>query len=212
MTDKNIFDTKNPFIQKVVSELTNEKQSETEKAIILYNYVRDNWYYSPLRISLKEEDYQIDNLVDRKKGHCIDKAIILITLLRAVNIKANLGLAKVQNHIAAEKVVAFLGTNVLVPHGYVDIFLNQKWVKATPAFNDSLCEKIGVSPLEFNGLEDSIFQKFDTSGTQFMEYIEDYGAFEELPILLIEELLLTHYPILKQFGLKIGTVIDAEQF
>ena len=179
-----------------------------ELAIEIYNYVRDNWTYSPLRLSLIDEDWYAENLIEREKGHCLDKSVILISILKAFDIEARIGLAKVKNHIAAESVIKFMGTDELVPHGYVEIFLDGNWIKATPAFNKSLCDKLGVDVLEFNGEDDSIFQSFGKNGDQFMEYIEDYGTYEELPLDFIEELLLNHYPLLKQFGLKRGAILD----
>ena len=91
----------------------------------------------------------------------IEKAIVLIACLRALGVPARLRLAKVTNHIAVERLTERLGTNVLTPHGMVDVFLNGKWVKATPAFNKELCEKCDVEPLEFDGTEDSMFQEFN---------------------------------------------------
>lgn len=203
------YNIENENIQKLVKDFESKNISDpAELSILVYEYVRDTWYYSPLRLSLIPEEWEIEYLITRKKGHCIDKSIILITLLKALGIEARLGLAKVRNHIAAERVVAFLGTDILVPHGYVEILLDNKWVKATPAFNSGLCEKLGVDVLEFNGKDDSIFQKFGVNGDQFMEYIEDYGSFDKIPVEFIEELLLSHYPILKKAGLKMGTVID----
>ena len=210
----NFYDSENESIQKILAGFNFDAEiSKKNKAIIIYNYVRDHWYYSPLRISLIETDSLASNLVKRKKGHCIDKSIILITLLKAADIPARIGLAKIKNHIAIEQVVQFLGTDVLVPHGYVEIFLEEKWIKATPAFNKSLCEKLNVHVLEFNGEEDSIFQEYCAeSENKFMEYIEDYGTFETNPLDKIETLLLEHYPILNQIGFKENRLIDLENF
>lgn len=208
----NFYDHTHPEIQKIVAQFNfNDTQTDKEKAIEMYNYVRDTWYYSPLRISLLEEDSLASNLIKRKKAHCIDKSVILITLLKAENIQARLGLAKIKNHIAMEQIIQFLGTDVLVPHGYIEILLEDKWVKATPAFNESLCNKLNVHPLEFNGEEDSIFQEFCAEGTnQFMEYIEDYGTFETVPLERMGDLLLSHYPILEKIGFRESKLIDVE--
>jgi hypothetical protein len=208
----NFYDSEHESIQEILATFNfSEEISNKEKAIEIYNYVRDQWYYSPLRISLIEEDSLASNLVKRKKGHCIDKSIILITILKAADIPARIGLAKIKNHIAVEQVVQFLGTDVLVPHGYVEIFLEDKWVKATPAFNKSLCDKLNVHTLEFNGEEDCIFQEYCAEGTnQFMEYIEDYGTFESFPVEKIETLLLDHYPILEKIGFRESRLLDVE--
>ena len=49
-----------------------------------------------------------------------------------------------------------MGTDLFVFHGYTELYLDGKWVKATPAFNLSLCTKFRVKPLEFDGRADSI--------------------------------------------------------
>jgi len=127
----------------------------------------------------------------------VDKAIILIAGLRGLNIPARIRLAKVKNHIAVDKLTETLGTNELTPHGNVEIFLDGKWVKATPAFNKELCKLCNVEPLAFDGAEDSIFQSYNESGKQFMEYIEDYGFFEDVPLDFIIQNLKDNYPIAK---------------
>ena len=75
----------------------------------------------------------------------------------------------------------FCGKIILVFHGAAEMFLNEKWLKMTPAFNKKLCEYLRVEPLEFDGETDSIFQEFDKSGNVFMEYLHDYGDFDDLP-------------------------------
>ena len=118
--------------------------------------------------------------------------MILIALLRALGIPARLHLAKVQNHIGVERLVEKLGTTELAPHGFIEIQLDNKWVKATPAFNKSLCEMLRVEPLDFDGVNDSIFQAYD-GGKKFMDYLEDYGHFEDLPFEFIVNVFTTHY-------------------
>ncbi len=118
----------------------------------------------------------------------------MIALLRAVAVPARLCLSKVRNHIAAERMTKAFGTDELTPHGYVEIWINGRWVKATPTFNKELCDKLGVDSLEFDGQNDSIFQEFDKVGGQFMEYLEDYGAFADVPLDFIIGNMRQHYP------------------
>jgi hypothetical protein len=42
-----------------------------------------------------------------------------------------------------------------------------------------------VAPLEFNGLEDSIFQPYNSQNQKFMEYIEFHGSFADIPVARI---------------------------
>lgn len=205
------FDFSHEDVQNVLKsiEINNPGLSDKDFSIKAYNYVRDNWDYYPYHVSLKKEDWRSSELVKRKTGHCIEKAIILIALLRAKNIPSRLGLAKVKNHIAVEKITEKLQNDVLVPHGYAEINLNNKWIKVTPAFNASLCKMLGVNVLEFNGEDDSVFHEFDKNNEKrFMEYLEDYGTFDNVPVEFMFELMKKNYPILERKQIKIGDVLD----
>ena len=186
-------DFNNPKIKGITSQFINIS-SKTELIESLYIYVRDNWRYSPFNIGLKKEHFKASNIADKKDGHCIDKAIVYITCLRAFNIPARLHLAKVSNHIATERLEKIIGTNQLAPHGLVDVFHNNKWVKCSPAFNKELCKLYNVDTLEFNGTKDSVLQEFNKSNDKFMSYLEDYGAFEDVPLDFIKETFKSNYP------------------
>jgi len=186
------FDYENPAIKNYRDDLTLDGLSNREKAVAIYNKVRDAFFYNPFLISVSEEDYVASRLIKRKEGHCLDKSILLIALLRAEGIPAKLHLAKVKNHIGVERLVKKLGTDELAPHGFVEIFLEGKWLKATPAFNKSLCEMLQVAPLEFDGESDSIFQAYD-GDRKFMEYLEDYGDFDDVPIDFIVDVFSKNY-------------------
>jgi hypothetical protein len=64
----------------------------------------------------------------------------------------------------------------------MEFYLDGKWVKATPAFNKELCYRAKVTPLEFNGREDSIFQPYNEEKKLFMEYIRDHGTYADIPV------------------------------
>ncbi len=93
-------------------------------------------------------------------GHCIDKALLLAACARVLGIPSRLHFANVRNHIGTAKLEAMLGTDLLVFHGYTELFLEGRWVAATPAFNKELCAHLKVPPLEWDGRTDAIFQAY----------------------------------------------------
>lgn len=188
------FDFKNIHIQRIIAPLNSSMPTKKEQAKKLYLIIRDGWRYNPYMISISKEKYIASHIAQKKDGHCIDKSILLIACLRALGIPARLHLAKVKNHIAVERLTEKFGTNELTPHGMVDLFINGKWLKVSPAFNAELCEKCNVDPLDFDGEQDSIFQEYNRSGSEFMEYLEDYGHFDDLPFEFIIENFKSHYP------------------
>lgn len=195
------FDYETDEIQELVKEFKTDTVTPKEKAKQLYLKIRDTWRYDPYHISLKEEGYKASAIAKKTTGHCVDKSILLIACLRAIGIPARIHLAKVKNHIAVERLIEKFGTNELTPHGMVNIYLGGKWIKASPAFNKALCKKCNVAPLEFDGEHDATFQEFNNEGNVFMEYIEDYGHFEDVPLDFIFTNMKDHYPeIVKQYS------------
>lgn len=181
-------------IRQFVAKSIEGDETPTEKTVKLFYAVRDGWWYHPYRLSFEEQNWQASHVAQRRYGHCIDKSNLMIACLRSVGIPARLRLSKVKNHIGVEKIIEKMGTDELVPHANVEVFLAEKWVKMTPVFNQELCSMLGVAPLDFDGKNDALFQAFDKNGNQFMEYLEDYGTFADLPYDFIVKKMEEHYP------------------
>jgi len=205
-----LLDADHPDILAYAKTITEGSVSDQQRAIRIYYAIRDNWRYNPYHISLQKEALRASTILRKPDGHCLDKAILMTACLRAVGIPARLCLAKVRNHIAVERIEEAFGTDELVPHGFVDVYLNNRWVKATPAFNQQLCDKLNVAALDWNGETDSMFQEYDREGGTFMEYLEHYGHFPDVPAERIRALLIQHYP--KVFAGREGTVLTKEDF
>ncbi|MEM6864540.1 MAG: transglutaminase family protein [Bacteroidota bacterium] len=188
------FDYENESIQELIAAHKNSRRTDKEKAIAMYIKVRDGWWYDPYRISLSKEKYRASTISAKASGNCVEKSILLITCLRGLGIPSRLHLGKVKNHIAVERLTEKFGSNELTPHGMVNVYLNKKWLKLSPAFNASLCAKFNVEPLDFDGENHSFLQQFNNDGSLFMEYVEDYGHFEDVPLDFMKKNIKEHYP------------------
>ncbi len=185
------------------------EMTSLEAAKALYLAVRDGFFYSPYELDFKHQSLMASNLLNRtpKVGYCIEKACLLAACGRVVGIPTRLGFSNVRNHIGTEKLVEVLKTDLMVFHGYTEFYLNEKWVKATPAFNLELCNKLKVEPLAFDGHSDSILQEFDSDGQVYMEFEHDYGQFHDIPHDLMIREMIKYYPHLmtekrfKEFGM-----------
>ena len=169
-------------------------RTDSEKAERLFYAVRDTIPYNPYEIKLVPEHFKASHLLKKGSGFCIPKAILLASVLRSVGIPSRLGFADVKNHLSTKQLLSMMRTDFFVFHGFTEIFLHNKWVKSTPAFNLSLCQKFGVLPLEFDDQEDSIFHPFDKSGQKHMEYIRYRGHFSDLPFDEVIKAWKTYYP------------------
>jgi amidohydrolase len=112
-----------------------------------------------------------------------------VTLLcaagRASGIPTRVGFATVRNHLSTRQLLDFMGSDLFVYHGFVEFYLEGKWVKATPAFNARVCERHRVPPLDFNGRDDALFQAYNLENRRFMEYVEDLGTYDDIPVAAI---------------------------
>ena len=190
------FDYSNEAIQAVVKPF--RELDLKEKIAGVFEKVRDNWRYNPNVIYMHKENYRASFIASNPEGHCIDKSTLFIAAMRALEIPARLRLAKVANHIAVEHLTDKFGSHYLAPHGIAEIFVDGAWRKASTAFNTSLCDRYNVDVLEFDGSEDAVFQSYNRDNNKFMEYVEDYGAFDDVPVDFIKETFLKNYPSIEK--------------
>jgi len=182
-----------PAILAHTRRLIDPDASDLANAISLYYSVRDGIRYNPYALNMDEAAFMAHTTLAVGEGWCVPKGILLAALCRAAGIPARVGYADVRNHLSTERLRTTMKTDVFYFHGYTSIYLNERWVKATPAFNIELCEKFGLKPLEFNGLEDSLYHEYDQAGNRHMEYLNDRGEHLDLPYEEMICVFNTHY-------------------
>ncbi len=187
-------DKDHPDIIAFSKQHAKEGRSDLDRAVSLYYAVRDLIRYNPYSIEPDRQAMKASVVLARKQGYCVAKAVLLAACLRSQDIPARLGFADVKNHLNTERLKALMETDLFVWHGFTEVFLNGKWVKATPAFNLGLCESFNVKPLEFDGTCDSIFHPFDNFGNRHMEYVNEHGSFDDLPWDLALAAMKKAYP------------------
>jgi transglutaminase-like putative cysteine protease len=191
-------DSDNSAIIRFANETVGSEQDQTQKAIKLYYAVRDSIRYDPYRIQLTPNGLRASTTLNQGYGYCVAKAVLLAAAGRAVDIPTRVGFSDVKNHLSSEKLKQVMQSDVFAWHGYTEFYLNNKWVKATPAFNQLLCDKAGIKPLEFDGINDSIFHEFDQAGDKHMEYLNEHGHFDDVPFQAIVQAYKKHYPLLTE--------------
>ena len=178
------------YVEDVVAGV----EQDTQRAVAVYYAIRDGILYDPYSADISVAGLKATTVLEERRGWCVSKAILLAACCRALGIPARLGYADVLNHLSTEKLRQRMKTNVFYWHGYTALYLDDRWVKATPAFNIELCEKFGLKPLEFNGRDDSIYHAFDQAGNRHMEYLHDRGQFLEPPIEAMRRTFDEYYP------------------
>jgi len=152
-----------------------------ERAVRLYYAVRDAIRYDMTTFALEPEQFRASQVLQAPAAFCVPKAIALAAVARAAGIPARVGFADVRNHLTSPRFAALMDDDLFRWHAYTSLWLDGRWVKATPAFDLALCQRHNVTPLEFDGREDSIFHPHDGLGRKHMEYVRFIGEFDDLP-------------------------------
>jgi len=182
LTPTAIIDSDHKSIREFAAIISKGLTDPVETATKLYLVVRDGVRYDPYSPFYLPEHYRASYVLKRGRSFCVPKASLLCALARACGIPSRVGLADVRNHLTTKQLIDFMGSDLFVCHGFVELYLEGKWVKATPAFNSELCGRHHVPPLEFSGREDSLFQPYNLRNQKFMEYVSFRGVYADVPV------------------------------
>jgi transglutaminase-like putative cysteine protease len=187
-------DYNSPKIKELAQELSNGVEDKREIAKSIFSYVRDTINYTIESFQYdNQEGYKASSTLSAKRGWCIPKSILSVALMRANGIPARLHFADIINHRSPKYLHDLMGTNVFYFHGYFEIYLEDKWIKLTPSFETSLCERHNFPICEFDGENDAIFKPIDNLGQPFVEYIKDRGVYADLPFQEMLDTFLVNY-------------------
>jgi transglutaminase-like putative cysteine protease len=174
-------------MRSFASEVTNGLGDDASKAAALFAEVRDRIRYDPHDISANPAAHRSSAILTGSQRWCVPKAVLLSSACRAVGIPARLGYSDVRNHLQSPALAEKMGTDLFYWHGYSVLWLDGVWRKASPAFNVELCERFGTRALDFDGRSDALLHAHDGDGNRHMEYINDRGVYDDLPLAEIFE-------------------------
>jgi transglutaminase-like putative cysteine protease len=143
---------------------------------------------------MKREAYRASTTLASGHGYCVNKAGLMAAVCRAVGIPARVGYADVRNHMTTKRLSDLMGSDTFYYHGYTEVWLDGRWIKATPAFNKELTERFGLKPLDWDAASDSIYHPFDLGGRRHMEYLAYRGVFADIPFDEIRSAFRHYYP------------------
>ena len=195
------FDFNKPKVRQKALEITEGCESDIEKAKALFYWVRDTIKYNmQLFVPIILNNFKASKVMQKGQGFCVSKSILLSSLARAVGIPARIHLVDLINHLVSQKVIDFMGTNIMFYHGFSEFFLDDKWVKLTPSFDQETAMRGGFLPMvEFDGKNDAVFPPQDLNGKKFGEYVGDRGVHADLPLNDIDKIFREKYEMYRKF-------------
>ena len=177
-----VIDWDNESVKQKAQELTRGLNTDREKAVALYYFVRDGIRHNPYAEGFVPEDYKASVILQKGYGYCQHKALLLVALARAAGIPARLGYADVRDHLLSRRFRAMIGgDNLLIQHGYAELYIDGKWVHASPAYDLGTCNKMGFVPVEFDGIHDARDSAFNQRGKPHVELVKDHGTYDDFP-------------------------------
>ena len=81
-------------------------------------------------------------------------------------------------------------------HCLTEVYLNDRWIRATPVFNKMLCRLYQIAPLDFDGVADSVYHPYDEQGRKHMEFVHWHGSFDDFPYELVVDGIRDAHPLL----------------
>src|SRR5579863_1296743 len=96
-------DSDDPSIRDFARTVAGSAQAAKDKAIALYNAVRDLVQYDPYRDFLDPATYRASAVLAEGKGFCVGKSALLAAAARAVGVPARPGYADVRNHLTSKR-------------------------------------------------------------------------------------------------------------
>jgi transglutaminase-like putative cysteine protease len=172
-------------------------QTVAATAVAIFEFVRDLPYegddFEDLAI------FRASHVLAAGHGYCVSKASLGAALARAAGIPARIAFADVRNHLASPRLLRAFQTDTFAWHGYVEMWLRQRWVKVSPTFDVATCRRAGVASLEFDGVSDALLQSFGNAGA--MDYVKEHGSFHDVPARFLSAEMLRLYPFARDHGI-----------
>jgi transglutaminase-like putative cysteine protease len=176
-------------VLETAQRLTLGIEGEIPKAVRLFYFVRDQIRYNPFVPRFLPEHFRASRTLSQGEGFCVQKAVLLAALSRAVNIPSRLGFAVLRNHRLPERLAQYLVGDEIPDHGYAELYLEGQWVKATPAFDGYTSGRNHMAPVDFDGIHPALLPSRTVEGHLLIEYLSFHGEFVDVPFPQIQEWL-----------------------
>jgi len=154
-------------IKTIVSEITAGAKTDEEKIRRIFYFVRDEiefgWIY-PQEIPAEE-------VLKNRKGVCMQKANLLVTMARAAGLKARFHFMYVRKNALEDFLPEFAYNKWLdpFPHTFPEIYLKGRWVSMEATFDRKLheiCLKEKINFGKYNTIAKDVSIDFSADGVK----------------------------------------------
>lgn len=175
-------DCDNKVIKDKAYKVIKGLQTDKEKAVALYYFVRDEIKHNAYAPLHDLDRYKASKILEAGNGVCQQKAILLVALARAAGIPARIGLVDVRDHLISDTFREMIGGIDILPlHGYAELCIDGRWIHASPAYDIDICRRKRFVPVEFDGQNDAKDSPYDLDGNPHIEHLKYHGPYDDFP-------------------------------
>ena len=130
-------DYNHPLVQQCVHRIIADGQTKQEKAILIFNFVRDS-----IRFSMAFSKSKASQILKLGYGECITKNNVQVALLRAVGIPARLRWVMAQTKVLTGLVAPFMLRSMKpdASHFWTECCLGGRWISCEALLDKPLYE------------------------------------------------------------------------
>jgi len=169
-------------VRDKAQELTEGLETDREKAVALYYFVRDKIKHNAYAPLHDRNCYRASAILEAANGFCQQKAVLLVALARAAGIPARIGLVDVRDHLISDTFREMIGGGDILPlHGYAELYIDGRWIHASPAYDIETCRRKRFVPVEFDGVNDAKDSPYNLDGKPHVQHLKYHGPYDDFP-------------------------------
>ena len=130
-------DYDHPLVQETARKVVADGQTEQEKAILIFNFVRDS-----IRFSVAFSKSKASQILKQGYGECITKTNVQVALLRAIGIPARMRWVMAQTKVLTGLVAPFMLRSMKpdASHFWTECCLGGRWISCEALLDRPLYE------------------------------------------------------------------------
>ncbi len=171
-----------PAVVVVANEVAGHLPDQASKALALFTFVRDAIRYDIGPDLPNRSAWHAGATLQRGKGFCQQKAVLLAALLRAQAIPSGLGFEHIRDwKLQGTRFEAILPEGVIIYHGLTYAFLHGGWRAMDATLDRALSEKRGYQLVQASPTAHALLPALDLAGNRHFDRFGHWGPYCDLP-------------------------------
>lgn len=185
LSPTDVIDATHPAIADKARQIATGK-TEPDRARQLFTFVRDTIRYDFTPKLDSRDAWRASATLQRGKGFCQQKAVLLAALWRAAGIPSAICFQHIRDHkLLDTRFASVLPNGIITFHGLAAAW-RSRWVRADPSLDSSLTRIRGYRLVEFDGSNEALLPSADLNGQSHFDFLGQFGPFSDLPHSITE--------------------------